>query len=627
MLQSMRKMVKSWVAKTLIALLVLSFAAWGIGDIFISRSQGVVASVGDREVDPYTFANAFYARLEQIAQGGQEFDVAEAIRLGVDQAVLDEIGQRLALDNAAADLGLSAPDSAVSEAIVARPAFQDAAGRFDAERYARLLSANQMSQKDFEASVRHDVARTALVQAVASGSALPKSFVMPLYGRLGEERTLSYVAIGPDPANPPPTPTEGAVAAYLEENEAVYRRPAEADVAFLWVDPEFIAEPELVAEEEARDIYDLDLDLYVTPATRNIRQIVFETEEEAAGARERLDGGGTLLDIAGEQGLSPESVILGRVAREELAPELAEAAFGTTETGPVGPFKTAFGWAVQEIVTIDEASVVPFEEVRTDIIRSIAADAALDRIPDIVARAEDRMAAGESLEAIAPLLGLELQLRTIDEIGRAVDLPDGARMPEDPDFLDAAFELQPGDDPDVIYFESGAAAILRVDAYHESAVPPLADVREGIIAALESNARAASALAAAESAGDRLLGGERLESVADSLGLEIVKTEPVQRYGRGSLPRDVLNRAFALPLGGHAVGEGIGEEAYVFRIDEIIPEDPEAVNARIESLLPTLEGMIDNEVFQTFSGAVNSEYPLQVNRAGVEAALGLLSDS
>ena len=82
MLQSMRKMVKSWVAKTLIALLVLSFAAWGIGDIFISRSQGVVASVGDREVDPYTFANAFYARLEQIAQGGQEFDVAEAIDAG-----------------------------------------------------------------------------------------------------------------------------------------------------------------------------------------------------------------------------------------------------------------------------------------------------------------------------------------------------------------------------------------------------------------------------------------------------------------------------------------------------------------------------------------------------------------
>ena len=237
MLQSMRKMVKSWVAKTLIALLVLSFAAWGIGDIFISRSQGVVASVGDREVDPYTFANAFYARLEQIAQGGQEFDVAEAIRLGVDQAVLDEIGQRLALDSAAADLGLSAPDSAVSEAIIARPAFQDAAGRFDAERYARLLSANQMSQKDFEASVRHDVARTALIQAVASGSALPKSFVMPLYGRLGEERILSFVAIGPDPANPPPTPSEGAVAAYLEENEAVYRRPAEADVAFLWVDP------------------------------------------------------------------------------------------------------------------------------------------------------------------------------------------------------------------------------------------------------------------------------------------------------------------------------------------------------------------------------------------------------
>ncbi len=627
MLQSMRLMVKSWVAKALIALLVLSFAAWGIGDIFISRSEGVVATVGEREVDPYTFANAFHARLEQFSRSGQEFDVAEAVRLGVDQAVLDEIGRRLALDSAAAELGLSAPDSAVSEAITTRPAFQDAAGRFDPDRYTRLLSVNNMSQKDFEASVRHDVARAALIQAVASGATLSKSLVLPIYGRLGEERVLSYISIGPDPSQLLALPSEGEIAGHLEENESLYRRPAEVDVAFLWVDPEALAEPELVPEDELRETYALDIDLYSIPETRTLRQIVFETEAEAVSARARLDAGGTLLEIAGEMGLAPESVILGKVAREELAPALADAAFGTVATGPVGPFEAAFGWAVQEIIALEESATLPFEDARAAIARDIAVDAALDRIPDLVASAEDRIAAGESLEEISPALGLEVLLRTVDSNGQLVDQPDGARIPGDPEFLDAAFDLAPGSDPDVLHFDDGGAAVLRVDAFRDSAVPPLLEVRDEIVAVLESEARAASALGAAQAAALRMESGENLEAIAESLGLVVAVTEPIQRYGRAGLPPPVLDRAFALAQDGHGASEGLGEEAFLFRVDEIIPEDSGTVDARIESILPSLEGMIDDEVFQAFSRAVNTEYPLLVNRAGIEAALGLLSDS
>jgi len=171
MLRSMRLMVKSWVAKALIALLVLSFAAWGIGDIFISRTETVVAYVGEREIDSVQFANAFNNQFQRIAQRDPEFDVEEALRLGLDVTVIEEIGNRLALDNVTARLGLTAPDNAVSESITTSPTFQDAAGRFDAERYARVLVGNSLSQAEFETSVRDDISRGALIAAVASGNA------------------------------------------------------------------------------------------------------------------------------------------------------------------------------------------------------------------------------------------------------------------------------------------------------------------------------------------------------------------------------------------------------------------------------------------------------------------------
>lgn len=52
MLQTMRKAARSWVAGILIGLLVISFAVWGINDVFRGRTQTAVAVVDGREIAP-----------------------------------------------------------------------------------------------------------------------------------------------------------------------------------------------------------------------------------------------------------------------------------------------------------------------------------------------------------------------------------------------------------------------------------------------------------------------------------------------------------------------------------------------------------------------------------------------
>jgi len=44
----MRRGVKTWVAKLLFGLLVVSFAIWGIGDVFSNGVGSSVATVGDQ---------------------------------------------------------------------------------------------------------------------------------------------------------------------------------------------------------------------------------------------------------------------------------------------------------------------------------------------------------------------------------------------------------------------------------------------------------------------------------------------------------------------------------------------------------------------------------------------------
>ena len=59
MLEALRKSVSGILAKILIALLIVSFAVWGIGDMVRSYGRDVVAQVGDRSISAGEFRQAY----------------------------------------------------------------------------------------------------------------------------------------------------------------------------------------------------------------------------------------------------------------------------------------------------------------------------------------------------------------------------------------------------------------------------------------------------------------------------------------------------------------------------------------------------------------------------------------
>src|SRR6185295_19683452 len=90
MLQAIRSKAGSFVVKALFALLILTFAVWGIGDIFRTRStEMVVATVGDHSVRAEELQTALRRALEQLStRFGSPIDLQQAKQLGlVDQTL------------------------------------------------------------------------------------------------------------------------------------------------------------------------------------------------------------------------------------------------------------------------------------------------------------------------------------------------------------------------------------------------------------------------------------------------------------------------------------------------------------------------------------------------------------
>ena len=103
----------------------------------------------------------------------------------------------------------------------------------------------------------------------------------------------------------------------------------------LLVSPQTLAKPGEVSDDDAKAVYEKTKDTrFATPEKRNVQQIVFPTEAEAAEAEAKIKGGQNFADIVKARNLKDEDVNLGLVTKADIFdPAIADAAFALGEGG------------------------------------------------------------------------------------------------------------------------------------------------------------------------------------------------------------------------------------------------------------------------------------------------------
>src|SRR5262245_21287818 len=92
MLDSMRRGVSNIFTKFLLALLIVAFAIWGIGDVWRRTSQGALATVGGTEITSDEFRQAYQDEIQSIARRlGRKLTPEQAKILGVESRVLSRL--------------------------------------------------------------------------------------------------------------------------------------------------------------------------------------------------------------------------------------------------------------------------------------------------------------------------------------------------------------------------------------------------------------------------------------------------------------------------------------------------------------------------------------------------------
>lgn len=617
----LRGIVAKILLYTLFGLLILSFAVWGIGDMFRGRTAApVVAEIGDMQVTQEEYRRAFsaeYHRAQQLLGGN--FDIQDAQSLGLPQQVLaDLIGRRL-YDAETDRLGLAVTEEQIRREIFAIPAFQNEFGQFDRFRYEQALRMNQLTEAGLVQRMQSDIARNRILSALVAGLRAPQPLAEGLYRYRGETRVADYLVIDRNLVGELPEPEEAELRALYEELIEDFEAPEFRELTWLYIDPALLAGDAVVEEELLREAYEDRLREFQEPERRAVRQILFDEQEEALAAYERVAAGEDFATVAEAlTGDAPSE--LGLVARDEMPSALASAVFAAEGTGTTEPVESAFGWHLIEVTAIEPGRTTPFEEVRDRLSADLAEHEAIESAIALANRLDDQIAAGATLEEAAADLNLES--RRLEAVSREGMDRDDRRIEGLPDperFLQTVFRTQPGEESLLTETDVGGYFIVRVDGVIPPAPRPFEAVRETVAERWRTQERDALAFERADALADRLRAGEALEELAAAENLSLQQTAPLAR-GASQPSRALTEQLFEVQPGEAVVASGPrGPHLAVLR--EVIPAEPGADPERLAELREGATGGLQQDMEQLFRQAMERHYGISINERRVDDVL------
>lgn len=622
MLNSLRRNASSWVVKVLLLLLVVSFAIWGIGDIFFGGGQNqTVATVGDAEIPASELADAFNRSVNNLQrQLGPEFDRERAIQLGVMQQALQSLVAQRLIGIKADDMGLTVPDDTLRTMITGNPAFQSA-GQFDRSRFDQLLRLNGLSEEGYLAGLRQDEVRSALAGSISGPVAAPPTLVDALYRFRNEERRGHYVVVAVNSIGGVPEPSEDELAEYHEAHQAQFTTPEYRALTFVTLEPKDLLDEVDVGEEEVEAAYQSRIEQYRKPERRTVEQLLAADQATIEQAAARLAEGATFEQAAAAvEGVTVDQ--LGSIARGELPAAFDDAIFSQVG-GEIGdPVSSAFGWHIFRVTEIEPEETVPFSEVRDELANELALQEASDRLPDFAAQLDDELAAGVGLEEAARTLGLAaVSVPAVDATGEGATGEPVERLPDWPEFMRVALETPAGETSLLEETDAGAYFVIHVDQVMAPRLKPVDEVRDELRQAWQQERRRELARSRAKELQAQLKDGLLVES-----GLETKPIAPVRRDGTGAeqgINAAVVRALFATPAGQVAdEAVEIGDGFAVVTTDEVIAADPAADAEARDQLARQLESEMRNDLIAQFEAQLRRDYPVEIDGAAINRLIG-----
>lgn len=631
MLRGIHKATSTWVGKAVMGVimggLIISFAIWGIGDIFRGFGLNSVAKVGGTEISIEQFRQYYTDKLQQVGrQLGRPITPDQARGAGIDRQILGQMIAETTLNEQAKQLRLGLANADIAQRITGDPNFIGLNGQFDPNRFAQIIRQAGYTEGRYVEEQRQVLLRRQIAQSVSGELPVPAVALQAINQFQNEKRNIEYLALGPAQAGDIPAPTPEALAKYFEEHKLSFRAPEYRKVTLLALTPADIAKPDAVADADAKAYYEQNKASYGAAEKRELRQILFPNEADAAAAREKIAKGMSFADLAKERGLKDADIEVGLVTKADIIdPAAAEAAFALKPGEVSAPVKGQFGTLLLQVGKIEPGSQKTYEDVAAQIKREIAESRARTELGDLRDKVDDERAAGSTLAETAKKLGLKFtDYEAVDRAGRGPDRKPIAELPKTPDVVNAAFSTDIGVDSDPLPLPGNGFLWYDVTGITPSRERPLDEVKDEVAARWRDDEIARRLRAKADDMLAKLKAGTALAQAGAEAGVTVTIANDLQRRKpAGFIPAKTVDAVFKTAKGGAGSAEGeTGTQRFVYRVTDVIEPKLDASTPEGKQLTTTLQNSFADDIIGQYIGRIENELGVNINQSALNQVVG-----
>ncbi|CAM5216463.1 Parvulin-like PPIase OS=Bosea thiooxidans OX=53254 GN=SAMN05660750_01390 PE=3 SV=1 [Bosea thiooxidans] len=632
MMQGIRKAGQGFLGKLVIAVmfgfLIISFAIWGVGDIFRGYGRNEVARIGKTEIGLEQMRTAYQNELQNlIRQQRRQISPEMARALGLDRQVLSRMISEATLDQTAQSMRLAVSDETIRNLIFDDPNFRDASGQFSSARFNELLRSNGYTEQSYVALQRATILRQQISEMLVGGLTAPLA-LQEIGNRLrNEKRSVTFARMPASAAGEIAAPTEDQLKSFFNDRKIAFRAPEFRTADVLAISAEALADPAKVTDEEAKARYEaVKAQRFTSAETRTVQQIAFPNAEEALAAKAKIDGGETFDEIATERNVAFNDLTLGTFTREQMFdPAVREAAFALDEGSVSAPVTGAFGTVLLRVTKVDSAHVRPFEEVAAEVKQELATSRAASQIADLHDKIEDQRASAKPLAEIAK--EFNLKLRSAGPMSANRTRPDGTQeeaLPGGDATVQAIFRSDIGVDNEAIRLPRDTGYVwfdvTKIDPARERSFD---EVKAEVETQWRADETAAKLAAKARELVERLDKGESFDAVAASAGLTIETAADLGRQDqRPELPATVVSQVFGTVAGKSNSAAGAEGGRVLFKVDSATVAPYVRTTQEAGNFERLLSSSISEDILLQYVAKRQAELGVSINEAAFRNATG-----
>ena len=627
MLDSLRNAAQTRVVKGLLALLILSFMVWGGQTLMVPSTPNAVVTVGDIKVSASDFRLAYERQIALLSrQLGTPLSRQQAQAFGVENQVYAQLVAGAALDQLATDMNLGLSEDRLARLIGEDPAFHGVNGQFDRLTFSSVLRNAGLTEQDYINNRSQVAVRSQIVDALTDGYTAPKVLVEAIGKYRHETRTIDYLLLSNANIDAVKTPGDDVLAPWFESRKANYRAPEYRKISYIKLEPEDLAAPDAVTEEELRADYEKRKESYRTPATRTVEQLTFPSREAADAAAAKLAAGTSFDDLVKAEGKTSADVLLGDFTKDRMPDaKIADAAFAVAQDGGTTPVvEGAFGPVILRVTNIRPDAVRSFDEVKEELRKEIALDAAREQLVGLHDKIEDERAGGVTVKEIAEQLKLKLvTVDAVDASGKDQNGDEVKDLPEPRALLQEVFKADVGTDTLAVNIGRDGSAWFDVEEIIPARDRTLDEVRDEVAADWTAEQQRAALAAKAKELKERIEKGAKLADIASELGLVVeTKTGLTRATNDASLSPAAVIAAFGGPNGHVANAPGIGGDGQVLmQVTAVEEKAPADALDNDSSQIEAIARASGDDILDQMVSTLQTAYGVSINQSLAETAL------